>query len=122
MQLPFVQRSSRSFWAREGKGDHKTQGPMAKRYDHCTFEGTRKSNLEDRRTLKLGIDFRRETLPMKLRMSWSFIFLLLIQPASSFGGDRCRILPTPHFCQQLNDKIILSSGKIEVNYVVPSRM
>ena len=59
---------------------------------------------------------------MKLRILWSFIFLLIIAPQVNFGSDRCRILPTPQYCEYLNDKVILSQREIRVNYVVPPRM
>src|SRR4051794_3337748 len=59
---------------------------------------------------------------MKLRILWSFIFLLIIEPQANWGSDRCRILPTPQYCEYLNDKIVLPRGEIQVNYVVPARM
>jgi hypothetical protein len=53
---------------------------------------------------------------------WSFIFVLIIAPQASFGSDRCRILPTPKYCENLNDQIVLPRGEIQLNYVVPTRM
>ena len=59
-----------------------------------------------------------------MRVKWIHLLILLplIKSNSGFGYDRFPILPTPQFYQYLDDQIVLSPARPEVNYILPPRV